>query len=213
MLAIELIKHAIIGFIMAFLGLLSPGFLTLTTLNTAIDRGSKETVKFAIGAALPIFIQAHLALLGAEYLKNHPEVIRSFSKIAIFVFLIAGLYFLKQYLSRHQPVIKKPLIDIRNSLVYGIIISLINPLAIPFYFTYSTLLEYQGILKLSEPYVSVFVLSAMLGVFTILRIYANHASKILGKIQILARNFKLVLSLTMFVLAMISFFAVINLNK
>ncbi len=212
MLISELIKHAIIGFIMAFLGLLSPGFLTLTTLNTSLDRGTKETIKFAIGATIPIFIQAHIALLGAEYFKTHPEIIKSFSRIAIFVFLFAGIFFLKQYFSKNTNLIKKPMIDIRNGFIYGLVMSFINPLAIPFYFTYSTILEYQGFLQLEEPYISIFVLSAMLGAYSILRIYANHASKILGKIQFIARNFKLVLSLTMFLLAGFSLIGVLKIN-
>ncbi len=203
---ILILKHAIIGFIMAFLGLLSPGLLTSTTLNTAIDRGSKEAVKFALGAVIPIFIQAHIALLGAEYFKNHPEIIKKFSGIAVYVFLGLAVFFLYQFFTRHQTAIGMTKFNIRNSFLYGLFISLINPLAIPFYFTYTSLLELKGIIILHEPYITVFVISAMLGAFTILYFYAKHAHLILGKIQLIARNFKLVLALIMFILAISAFF-------
>jgi len=203
----QILIHIAIGYLMAFIGLLSPGLLTMTTLNTAIERGSKNAVKFALGAVIPIFIQAHIALLGAEYLKNHPEVIRSFSKIAVFVFLALSLIFFKQYRQR-KLVLTTPRFKIGNSFLYGLFISAINPLAIPFYFTYSTLLEMQGILQLKQPYVSIFVVSAMLGAFSILYIYAKNAHKLLGRLQFVAKHFKLILALVMLFLALASLYNV-----
>jgi threonine/homoserine/homoserine lactone efflux protein len=99
---IQILLHISIGFIMAFLGLLSPGLLTMTTLNTVIERGKKETVKFVTGVIIPIFFQAHIALLGADYLKKHPEIIQSFSKIAIYVFLVLSFIFYWQYKNRNK---------------------------------------------------------------------------------------------------------------
>jgi len=199
------IKHAIIGFIMAFLGLLSPGLLTTTTLNTAVDRGDKEAVKFAFGAILPIFVQAHLALLGADYLKNHPQLIRNFSRVAVFVFLGLSILFFIQYLNRNSSSLKYSKLGIRNSFLFGFFVSLINPLAIPFYFTYSSILEFKGIIKLEEPYISIFVISAMIGAFLVLYIYAKHAVKVLSKIQLIAHHFKLILAIIMFVLSITSY--------
>ncbi len=204
---ILILKHAIIGFLMAFLGLMSPGLLTTTTLNTAMERGTKETEKFAIGAVIPIFFQAHIALLGAEYFKKHPELIRKFSGIAVFVFLFLALLFLYQYMHRNRVVIERSKFNIRNTFLYGIFISLINPLAIPFYFTYTTLLEFKGFVIIKEPYITVFVLSAMFGAFAILTIYARHALFFLNKIQFITKNFKLLLSVIMFILAISAYFA------
>jgi len=200
----QILYHFVIGFLMAFIGLMSPGLLTMSTLNTAIDRGQKNAVKFAFGAVIPIFIQAHLALLGAGYIKSHSGIILSFSKIAVFVFLILSLIFFKQYRQR-KLVLTTPRFSIRNSFLYGMFVSLINPLAIPFYFTYSTLLELNGLLIISEPYITGFVLGAVLGAFAILSIYAKHAPKLLGKLQFVAKHFKLILALIMFVLAVASF--------
>ena len=190
---------------MAFIGLMSPGLLTMTTLNTAIDRGSKETVRFVFGAIIPIFFQAHIALLGAEYLKKHPEVILSFSKFAVFFFFFLAVLFFYQYKQRHVQV-KTLRLHIGNSFLYGMLVSALNPLAIPFYFTYSTLLEMQGILALKEPYISIFVLSAMAGAFSILYIYANHAHKLFSKVQFVAKHFKLILALVMLFLSFAAYF-------
>jgi len=206
---LELLYHFLVGFTMAFLGLMAPGLLTMSTLNTAIDCGRKNAVKFALGAILPIFIQAHLALLGAHYIKANPHIITSFSKIAVFVFIILAIIFYRQYRQR-KLVIKTPRFSIRNSFLYGIFISLINPLAIPFYFTYSTLLEMSNLLKIEQPFISAFVFGAMVGAFTILYIYASHAPKLLGKLQFVAKHFKLILALVMFILALASLVKILS---
>ena len=199
----QILYHFVIGFLMAFIGLMSPGLLTMTTLNTAIDRGKKKAVQFAVGAIFPIFIQAHIALLGAEYIKAHPGIILSFSKIAIFVFLILSLIFFMQYRQRKQ-VIKTARFSIDNAYLYGILVSTINPLAIPFYFTYSTLLELNDWLTITEPFITTFVFGAIAGAFSILAIYAKHAPKLLSKLQFVAKHFKLILALIMLVLAIAS---------
>jgi len=194
---------------MAFLGLLSPGLLTMTTLNVSIDRGVNKAVKFATGAVIPIILQAHIALLGAEYLKNHPQVISNFSKVAVLIFLILSFWFYHQYRQRNLNI-KSVHFDIENSFLYGVFVSAINPLAIPFYFTYSTLLELQGILILKEPYVSIFVFSAVAGAFTILYIYSHHAQQLLSRVQFVAKNFKLILAIVMLILALASLFNVLR---
>jgi threonine/homoserine/homoserine lactone efflux protein len=196
--------HFVIGFLMAFIGLLSPGLLTMTTLSVAVNRGKRKALLFAVGVVFPIIIQAHLALLGAEYLKNHPEIIKSFSKIAVFVFFVMAFIFYRQYKQRNALSQRK--YNIRNSFLYGVFISTINPLAIPFYFTYSTLLEMQDILVLQQPMVSIFVGGAVLGAFTILYIYGRNAVALFNKIQFLAKNFKLLMAVGMFILGLASLY-------
>jgi len=204
-----ILYHFAIGFLMAFIGLMSPGMLTMSTLNAAIDRGTKSATKFAVGAVLPIIIQAHLALLGANYIKEHPQVITDFSKIAVFVFFILAIIFFKQY---RQPkiVIKTPRFSINSSFWYGFFISTINPLAIPFYFTYSTLLELQGLLSIKQPFISAFVTGAVLGAFSILKIYGKYALKLMSKLQFVSKNFKLILAMTMFILGLSSLLHVLK---
>ena len=196
-----ILYHFAIGFLMAFIGLMSPGMLTISTLNAAIDRGPKSAMKFAIGAVLPIIIQAHLALLGANYIKEHPQILNDFSKIAVFVFFILAFVFFKQYRQR-KVIIKTPKFSINSSFWYGVFISTINPLAIPFYFTYSTLLELQGLLTIKQPFISAFVTGAVLGAFTIMYIYGKNAHILMSKLQFVGKNFKLILTLIMFILGL-----------
>jgi H+/Cl- antiporter ClcA len=63
----------------------------------------------------------------------------------------------------------------------------------------------QGILLLTQPFVSIFVIGAVLGAFSILMIYANQAEKLLSKFTFFAKKFKLLLAIVMLILAILSF--------
>jgi len=195
--------HIIVGYLMAFFGLMAPGLLTMTVVKTAVERGPREGRKFALGVIFPIIIQAHIALLGAHYLLQHEEILVALSQAAIVLFLVLAFLFFRQARRRYNDAAVSRF-NIRNSFYYGMFISAINPMAIPFYLTYSSLLEYKGIIRFEQPYISLFVLGAVMGAFSILAIYATYARQIIGKIAFLSRNFYYILSLVAAFLAMVS---------
>ncbi len=195
------LSHFVVGFIMAFLGLTAPGLLTLTALKTAVERGPKEGIKFAAGVIFPVIVQAHMAILGAEYLLEHPEILMKFSKAAVVLFLILSFLIYKQARKKRYQETAVGKFNIRNSFLYGVFISLINPMAIPFYFTYSSLLRYYGIIQFEQPYVSIFVAGALLGAFSILSIYSVYARRLIGKFAFLSRNFNYIVSFIFLFLA------------
>ncbi len=195
--------HTAVGFLMAFLGLAAPGLLTMTTLKVGVERGCKEGRKFAFGVIFPIIIQAHIALLGAHYLLQNKVILVRLSQMAILLFvLLAWLFFRQARKGYSESKISR--FNIRNSVYYGIFISLINPLGIPFYLTYSSLLEYYGVIRFEQPYISLFVLGASLGAYSILALYATYARRIIGRISFVSRNFYYILSFVSGFLALMS---------
>ncbi len=197
------LQHIVVGYLMAFLGLTAPGMLTLSALKTAVERGEKEGVKFAAGVMLPIVVQAHIALLFAHYLLSHPVILVRLSQAAIVLFVILSVMFFRQgRKGLKSSAVQK--FNIKNSYYYGMFMSLINPMAIPFYLTYSSILEYYGIIRFEQPYISLFVFGAVFGAFSILALYARYARRLIGRISFLSRNFYYVLSLVFMFLAVAS---------
>jgi len=199
----QYLLHITVGFLMAFIGLMAPGLLTMTALKTAVERGPEEGRKFARGVMIPILVQAHIALLGAHYLLQHPVILVRLSQAAILLFLVLAWLFYRQARKgyRESSVSRY---NIKNSFYYGIFISAINPMAIPFYLTYSSLLEYKGIIRFEQPYITLFVLGAALGAYAILSIYATYARRIIGRIAFLSQNFYYILSFVAAFLALAS---------
>ncbi len=201
-MTVLLLQHLVIGFLMAFIGLMAPGLLTLSALKVSVERGEKEGVKFAWGVMIPIFVQAHIALFFAHYLVTHSIILVRLSQAAILLFVFLAYLFFRQGRKGIRSEVNK--FNIKNSFFYGMFISLINPMAIPFYLTYSSILEYYGYLVFKEPYITVFVFGAIWGAFAILALYSRYARRLIGKVAFLSRNFYYVLSFIFVFLALAS---------
>ena len=92
--------HIIYGIGMAYFGLISPGMLNMTVLKTRLNVGKIESVKFALGAAVIVFIQAGIALFFAEFFIENPKVIEFLKMAGVFVFFILAIFFF--FLSRKK---------------------------------------------------------------------------------------------------------------
>ena len=60
---------------MAYFGLISPGMLNMTALKIRINNGTSDSLKFAFGAALVVFIQVGIALYFANFFNRNPHII------------------------------------------------------------------------------------------------------------------------------------------
>jgi threonine/homoserine/homoserine lactone efflux protein len=190
---LEFIQHFIAGFIVTFIGIAPPGIISLTGLKVAVERGKKAGILYAAGVMLPDIVQAHIAILGADYILSNPKILDWLSRAAIIILLVmATTSFIQARKGIKDSAVTK--FNIRNPFSYGVFISTVNPMAIPFYFAYSSMLKYAGIIKFEQPYVSIYILGAVLGAFTLLSIYSIYAKKIIGRIAFIARNFYYILS-------------------
>ncbi len=206
---LEFARHFVAGFIVTFIGIAPPGIISLTGLKVAVERGKKAGILFAAGVMLPDIVQAHIAILGAEYILSNPFVLNWLKRIGILILLIMAYTSFKQARKgiKNSPVTK---FNIRNPFYYGVFISAVNPMAIPFYFVYSSLLKYSGIIRFNQPYASIYIAGAVLGAFTLLTVYSVYAKKIIGKITFVAKNFYYILSGLFFLVALGIIFSMIN---
>ncbi len=192
--------HLTLGFGMAFLGLVPPGMLNMTAVRTSIEKGIKCGLRFSAGAASVVIIQAFVALTFAKYLSAHPEVFDILKKVAIGIFLLLAFFFFTQARKQFKAEGKQKK---GNSFYTGMLMSSLNALAIPFYFGYSTIMETKGLIILQQPYISLFVLGAVAGAFTLFATYAKFAEVIVVRAQFIAKNINYILSGLFVVLAMI----------
>ncbi len=196
----EIIRHFLAGFIITFIGIAPPGIISLTGLKVSVEKGKKAGIWYAAGVMIPDIVQAHIAILGADYILSNPHILDWLRRAAVLILLIMAY---TSYMQAKKGIKKSAVtrFNIRNPFIYGLFISTINPMAIPFYFIYSSMLKYAGIIRFEEPYVSIYIAGAVLGAFTLLSIYAIYAKKIIGKIAFIAKNFYYILSMLFFLIA------------
>jgi len=196
--------HILYGIFMAYFGLISPGMLNMTALKIRINTGKFESITFASGASIVVFIQAGIALYFADYFLKNPTIIETLKIIAVFVFFILSIFFF--FLSRKK-LNPKTTNSKGNFFLKGIGMSAINMLAIPFYLGLSIYLTSINKLIIAQPYILLFVFGAGIGSFLIFYTYILFANIIIKKVSYIAKNINLLLS---FLFLLLGIFTVIK---
>ena len=194
---------------MSYVGLLPPGMLNMTTVRTTIEKGKKAGFTFSAGAASIVFIQASVALIFATYLNKHPEIIEKLKIAGIVVFVLLAVFFFMQARKKFKAEGKQKQ---GNYFLTGVGMSSMNMLAIPFYLGLSAYLGANGKLILEQPYITVFVIGAVLGAFVLFSTYLGFANIIVKRAQFIAKNINYILCILFLVLAMFTTLKVLNVN-
>ncbi|NEW80137.1 MAG: glutamate dehydrogenase [Gelidibacter sp.] len=186
------ILHVFYGIAMAYFGLISPGMLNMTVLKIRLHVGKTESIKFAFGAAVIVFIQSGIALFFAEFFIENPKVIEILKTAGIFVFFILAIFFF--FLSRKK-IESKSKISKGNYFFKGMAMSSVNMLAIPFYLGISIYLGSINKIIIEQPYILLFISGAAIGSFLLFYTYIFFAKIISKRISFIATNINIILSL------------------
>jgi threonine/homoserine/homoserine lactone efflux protein len=189
----------IVRYLAAFIGLLAPSMLNMTSARTAIEKGRNAGIKFAAGAASVVFIQAFIAVYFAKYLVAHPEIITKLKTAAIFVLVALSVFFYTQARKQFKAEGKQKK---GNDFIIGLGMSSLNMLAVPFYLAMATLAESKGWMKIEQPFSVIYVVGAVLGAFSLFALYATFADIIAKRAQFIAKNINYILSALFIILAL-----------
>lgn len=182
--------HILLGYAMAFVGVLPPGMLNMTAMKTAISVNKKAGLLYSFGAALMVVPQSFIALYFARFFARHPEIIENLSIAGVVVLFSLGFFFLWQTGRKTTPESK---IRKGNYLLIGIVMSSLNMLAIPYYLVYSAILETNGLLLLEKWHIVFFVIGAFLGAFSIFVLYVLLSGVLISRVRFIAKNINYIL--------------------
>ncbi|UII34447.1 LysE family transporter [Fulvivirga ulvae] len=166
----------LIAFIFSFLGSIPPGSINLSVIQLSLDGKLSAAFRFALAAALIEFPYAFIAVQFEGWITSSPVIIDNFKLIAASVMIILGV--INLWPRKKSP--SKIMEAIRNSgFRKGVVISLLNPLAIPFWVGITAYLNHQGWIKLeSVDQVFIYVSGISVGTFFLLALLALLAKRL-----------------------------------
>ena len=197
----------VLGFFIAFLAVIPPGLINMTAAKISLQEGKNEAISFAIGASVIIFFQTFIAVLFARFINKHQEIVSTLQEIGIFIFSLLSIYF---FWIAKRPKKLKHEIKIKgksNRFYYGILLSMLNFLPVPFYVFASMTLAASGYFSFDKIPVAEFVIGVMIGSFTVFYIYIVAFKKIENKTEFLMRNINTIIG------SVTTFMAVLTLFK
>lgn len=150
------------GLVISFLGSLPLGALNLITTYVSVSRGATAAILFAAGCILSELIFLRLALTAMSWLSQRKKLFKILEWITIIIILALAIFSFSAAIRRTGFTSAMPA-SIRYPFWSGVLLSAMDPMKIPFWFLWSTVLMGNKILLPKSSYYNSYVLGAGFG--------------------------------------------------
>ncbi|MDB2464020.1 LysE family translocator [Flavobacteriaceae bacterium] len=161
----------LVGYLASFVGLIPPGLLNMTAAKIGVKQGRKPALIFSIGVIVVVCIQTGLGLAFARYIEQHPEIVDILQKVTLGIFLALTFYFFALAKDTRREIPKGVKRSKTNRFLYGILLSSLNMLPIPYWVYVSISLSAMGWFFFNPQVLGWAIFGSAMGTFSMLLIY------------------------------------------
>jgi threonine/homoserine/homoserine lactone efflux protein len=148
--------------LISFLGTLPLGTLNVSAMQISVSDGIWPAFYFAFGALLVEMIYVRLSLVAMNWVRKQKKLLKALEWVTLGIILALALS--SFYAATRHSVGKNPILS--NTLPrfwLGTFMSAVNPVQIPFWFGWSTVLFSRGVLKPLETHFNAYITGIGLG--------------------------------------------------
>jgi threonine/homoserine/homoserine lactone efflux protein len=146
----EVIFTFAIAFFFSFVGTIPPGTLNLTIIQLGLDHRISVAWRMAIAASLIEYPYAWLAIEFQDFITRSAGIIHDFQLLTGVVMILLGAFNLSAALSSRKSSFSKHFHE--SGFRKGLLLGLLNPLAIPFWMATTAYSQSHGWVDLSSPW-------------------------------------------------------------
>lgn len=179
----------ILGLVVSIIGIIIPGMLNMTIAKISVNENRNQALRFAFGAILVVFFQAFLGTYFAKFLDANPDFSEGLKKIGTLIFITITIVFTFLGMQAHKK--NKITVEIgnkKNRFLYGMALSAINMLAIPWYAFTSLLVASKKWFYYDIISILMFSMAAAFGTYVVFYWYAVFFKKIEHKLVFIVKN-------------------------
>lgn len=159
----QLIRVFFWGLLISFLGTLPMGTLNVMAMQIGIEEGVQQALLFVLGSLTVEMIYVRISLVGINWIQKQDKLMKAMQWITlgIIVVLAAGSIH-----AAMQPSHEAKNVVLQNNLhrtLLGMFMCAINPVQIPFWFGWSTVLFSKKILQPVNAQFNVYIVGIGLG--------------------------------------------------
>jgi threonine/homoserine/homoserine lactone efflux protein len=167
--------NLLLGLFFSFIGSIPPGTINLTCVQLGLERKIAIAWRFAITAAVMEYPYAWIAVEFTEWIISSPVVVENMQLITAIVMTVLGI--LTLWSSSRPSAFTAKLSE--SGYLRGVILSLLNPLAIPFWVGTTAYLSSLKWIELSTPLrLHSYLVGISIGAFWILIVFTYLARRI-----------------------------------
>jgi threonine/homoserine/homoserine lactone efflux protein len=161
----QLFRIFCVGLGISFLGTLPLGTLNVAAMQIAVTDGIRPAIGFSLGALLVEICYVRLSLVAMDWVRKQEKLFRLFNWITL---LIIAALAVSSFLAASHPSGEGKNIILSNTMprfFLGITMSAINPVQIPFWFGWSTVLFAKKILQAKPSHYNMYICGIGCGTF------------------------------------------------
>ena len=190
-------QHIVLGFLVGFVGIIPPGLLNLTAAKIRISKSFESAIYFIVGACIVVVGQVYLGVFFSRLITENEHVLQIMERFSVIIFLAISIFFFVKAVRYIEPA--KANIDDKTHgakmISQGMLLSVLNIFPVPFYIGFSSFLASRELFSYSFPYAHLFILSAAVGTFAMMFLYAKYIERLGFNSNKFAKNTNYVISL------------------
>ncbi len=200
-------KLFLITYFAALLGVVPPGLVNMSVAKTCVQKGKRNGMYFASGAAFVVLIQAFIAILLAKYIFNNPYIHNILLRTGLVIFILMAVYFFVMAQRKKKEVKVENTTGMR-SIIKGMAVSSLNVFPIPYFCALGAALNVSGKVDYHNIQILLFVVAASVGTFSTLYLYVMFFIRIEEKAAYFSRYSNYFMAILMLVLVVITLFRI-----
>jgi threonine/homoserine/homoserine lactone efflux protein len=164
----------LLSFGISLFGTIPPATINITVMQLSLKKRAKSAFYLALGAAIIDTIYAGLAVQVQIFLSEQIEFTNYFYLVAASVLLVLGVFSIKSKINSSEVEVKS---SGKMGFVKGVILGVLNPLAMPFWLGVTTYLQFNGLINLMGLNYWSYILGVFLGEITLLIIVVKVGAR------------------------------------
>jgi threonine/homoserine/homoserine lactone efflux protein len=159
-----LVKIFFTGMFISFLGSLPLGTLNVAAMQLAIKDGYTQAIFFSLGSLLVEMIYVRVSLLGIDWIRKQEKIFKILEWVTLLI--VVALAFSSFYAAFHPKSGKNIVLDSPlPRFVLGATMCALNPVQIPFWFGWSTVLFTKKVLLPQNSHYNSYIFGIGIGTF------------------------------------------------
>jgi threonine/homoserine/homoserine lactone efflux protein len=169
--------NILFSYFFSFIGSLTPGTVNLSVLQSGLDHKPSVAIRMAAAAAMVEYFYAWIAVRFEMLITSSPMIVSNMQLITAIVMTGLGLITILSSSAAPDPNRRFH----QNGFAKGLLLGLLNPLAIPYWTGATAYFKSQGWIDLGTGLgLHSYLLGVSLGVFTLLVLVAYGARRLAG---------------------------------
>lgn len=158
----KLLKIFLTGMLISFLGSLPLGTLNIAAMQIAISDGIHPAILFSLGSLTAEVIYVRLSLVAMDWVRKQQRIFKILEWVTLVI--VVALAISSFYAALHPSVHKNIILSSRvHRYLLGLTMSAVNPVQIPFWFGWSTVLFTKKVLLPRNSHYNLYIVGIGLG--------------------------------------------------